>query len=227
MSQAEVEGSCCGHYTKDVGALDDTTFARLVSIQSYSDKDLKALAHQLAEEELEISRRRRVLHGEIDIVRAEMVRRLRDEHGAGGQIFGGDDISALTAILARHGNAEAQTAPAGAGVAPEREAEDADGQRLPTEQSPRAIQERFRDLSANVRSERLIRYISKQVGEGRSLDDVMADHYIMSHTNETTRATLVQNPAVLKAVDDAMKRLFAEFESSTRARPESQENKPE
>jgi hypothetical protein len=57
-----------------VGALDDTTFDRLINIQSYSDAEIKMLAQQLSDEEREISKRRRLLHGEIDIVRAEMVR---------------------------------------------------------------------------------------------------------------------------------------------------------
>ncbi len=63
--------------------MDDTSFERLINIQSYSDEELRELADPLAAEERELSKRRRLLHGEIDIVRAEMVRRLRDKHSAG------------------------------------------------------------------------------------------------------------------------------------------------
>jgi len=79
--------------------LDDTSFDRLINIQSYDDQQLKELADRLAGEERDISRRRRVLHGEIDIVRAEMVRRLRDKHQSGRGLVSDGDVSALSDIL--------------------------------------------------------------------------------------------------------------------------------
>lgn len=80
--------------------MNDSSFERLIKIQSYGDEELKALAAQLAEQERELSMRRRLLHGEMDIVRAEMVRRLRDKNrsGEGGLVEDGD-IAALTDIL--------------------------------------------------------------------------------------------------------------------------------
>ncbi len=86
--------------------MDDSSFERLINIQSYSDEDLKTLAARLADEEREISMRRRILHGEMDIVRAEMVRRLRDKNrGEGGLVIDGD-VAALTDILSGRGAAE-------------------------------------------------------------------------------------------------------------------------
>lgn len=79
--------------------MDDTSFERLINIQSYSDEDLKALASRLSAEEKEISKRRRLLHGEIDIVRAEMVRRLRTKHTGGAGLVHDGDVAALTDIL--------------------------------------------------------------------------------------------------------------------------------
>ena len=46
---------------------------------SLSDKELKDLIDKLTEEENEISYKRRVLHGKIDILRAELVNRLRQK----------------------------------------------------------------------------------------------------------------------------------------------------
>jgi hypothetical protein len=46
---------------------------------SLSDKELKELIDGLTEEENEISYKRRVLHGKIDILRAELVNRLRQK----------------------------------------------------------------------------------------------------------------------------------------------------
>ena len=44
---------------------------------SLSDQELKDLIQQLTDEEQEVSYRRRILHGKIDILRAELVNRLR------------------------------------------------------------------------------------------------------------------------------------------------------
>jgi hypothetical protein len=78
--------------------MDDTPFERLINVQSYSDEELRALADQLSAEERELSMRRRLLHGEIDIIRAEIVRRLREKHAGGGLVLDGE-VAALTDIL--------------------------------------------------------------------------------------------------------------------------------
>lgn len=83
--------------------MDDSSFERLISIQSYSDEELKELAARLSEEERELSMQRRLLHGELDIVRAEMVRRLRDKNGAGTGLVSDGDIAVLTSILSGRG----------------------------------------------------------------------------------------------------------------------------
>jgi hypothetical protein len=89
----------CNGYSEAVDALDDTCFERLVNVQSYSDEELKKLARQLAEQEAGLSKERRLLHGEIDILRAEMVRRLRDKHSAGQSLVSDGDVEALKDIL--------------------------------------------------------------------------------------------------------------------------------
>jgi hypothetical protein len=67
---------------------------------SLSDQELKDLIQQLTDEELEVSYRRRILHGKIDILRAELVNRLRKKHESGDDIITGDDVQKLTDILA-------------------------------------------------------------------------------------------------------------------------------
>jgi hypothetical protein len=74
---------------------------------SLSDEELKELIDKLTEEENEISYRRRVLHGKIDILRAELVTRLRHKHESGDSLISGDDVAQLTDILA----GKAQPAP--------------------------------------------------------------------------------------------------------------------
>lgn len=67
---------------------------------SLSDIELKELIDSLTAEENEISYQRRVLHGKIDILRAELVNRLRQKREAGDTLISGDDVQQLTEILA-------------------------------------------------------------------------------------------------------------------------------
>ena len=67
---------------------------------SLTDEELKDLIQTLTEEELEISYKRRILHGKIDILRAELVNRLRKKHEGGEDVITGSDVEKLTAILA-------------------------------------------------------------------------------------------------------------------------------
>jgi hypothetical protein len=66
---------------------------------SLDDQELKDLIQQLTEEELDISYRRRILHGKIDILRAELVNRLRKKHEGGEEVITGSDVDKLTDIL--------------------------------------------------------------------------------------------------------------------------------
>jgi hypothetical protein len=54
----------------------------------------------LSDEEQEVSYRRRILHGKIDILRAELVNRLRKKHEGGEEVISGADVQRLTDILA-------------------------------------------------------------------------------------------------------------------------------
>jgi anti-sigma-K factor RsiG len=71
-----------------------------------TDQELKELIQQLTEEEQELSYRRRILHGKIDILRAELVNRLRKKHEVGEPVITGADVKQLTDILAGKGMPE-------------------------------------------------------------------------------------------------------------------------
>ena len=75
----------------------DDTFPDLSAV---TDAELKDLIAQLSAEEAEVSYRRRILHGKIDILRAELVNRLRGRHDAGQDIFSNADVQKLSDILA-------------------------------------------------------------------------------------------------------------------------------
>ena len=69
----------------------------LPDLGSLSDDDLKKEIDQLKEQEREISYQRRILHGKIDILRAELVARLK--RSGGQSVLDHVDVETLTNIL--------------------------------------------------------------------------------------------------------------------------------
>ena len=69
----------------------------LPDLATLSDDDLKQLIDNLTQEEQEISYRRRLLHGKIDILRAELVARLKTSGGR--SVLDQVDVDRLTEIL--------------------------------------------------------------------------------------------------------------------------------
>jgi hypothetical protein len=73
----------------------------LPDLSSLSDDDLKTLIERLEEEESEISYRRRLLQGRIDILRAERTARMRKSVESGESPLA--NMDALTDILSQKG----------------------------------------------------------------------------------------------------------------------------
>jgi hypothetical protein len=70
----------------------------LPDLANLSDEDLKRLIDDYTQEEQEVSYRRRILHGKIDILRAELVARLQKTGGK--SVLDQVDVASLTEILA-------------------------------------------------------------------------------------------------------------------------------
>ncbi len=70
----------------------------LPDLGTLSDKDLKRLIGELEQQENEVSYQRRLLHGKIDILRAELVARLKESGGR--TILDEVDVERLSKILA-------------------------------------------------------------------------------------------------------------------------------
>lgn len=79
---------------------DDRFDEALLDIESKSNEQLRELLNELHAEEQRISYRRRVLHGKIDILRAELVRRMKADREAGKDVISGADLERLIGILA-------------------------------------------------------------------------------------------------------------------------------
>ena len=72
----------------------------LLNLSEKSNDELRTLLDQLSAEEDDLSYRRRVLHGRIDILRAELVHRIADGRREPHDVISGTDLDRLIAILA-------------------------------------------------------------------------------------------------------------------------------
>ena len=69
----------------------------LPDLGSLDDSALKSLIEELQQQERDVSYRRRLLHGKIDILRAELVARL--QKSGGRSVLDQVDVDRLTEIL--------------------------------------------------------------------------------------------------------------------------------
>ncbi len=73
----------------------------LMDLSGNSDEDLRSILDELYAEEERISYERRILHGKIDILRAELTERLKQRRARGQSVISASDLDKLTDILAR------------------------------------------------------------------------------------------------------------------------------
>ncbi|MDO8885322.1 hypothetical protein [Candidatus Oleimmundimicrobium sp.] len=69
----------------------------LINLDKKSNEELKEILRKIGEEEEKLSCQRRILHGKIDIIRAELVDRLKKNKGDVSK----KDIDRLSEILAK------------------------------------------------------------------------------------------------------------------------------
>ena len=89
----------------------------LPDLGTLSDEELKQLIDDLMRQESEVSYRRRILHGKIDILRAELVSRLRESGGR--SVLEHVDVRQLSQILAGKAAPPAEGTHPGAGDVPD------------------------------------------------------------------------------------------------------------
>lgn len=73
----------------------------LTELSEKSDGELRSILDELDAEEQRLSYERRVLHAKIDILKAELLARIKEKHRQGKSVVSGSDIERLTEILAR------------------------------------------------------------------------------------------------------------------------------
>ena len=73
----------------------------LTELSEKSDQELRDILDKLDAQEQKLSYERRIMHAKIDILKAELLARLKEKHRQGKGIVTGRDLERLTEILAR------------------------------------------------------------------------------------------------------------------------------
>ncbi|MDP1809367.1 MAG: hypothetical protein Q8L35_07530 [Actinomycetota bacterium] len=73
----------------------------LTELSEKSDQDLRGILDKLDTDEQRLSYERRLLHAKIDILKAELLARIKEKHRRGKSMVTGRDLERLTEILAR------------------------------------------------------------------------------------------------------------------------------
>ena len=73
------------------------------------------------------------------------------------------------------------------------------------------VQRLFETLSTHVRDERIVRYLVDQLRNGRHFDEILRDPYVVNNTAETDRAHLLENPEVLRDIEDCIVAEFGDY----------------
>ncbi len=74
----------------------------------------------------------------------------------------------------------------------------------------RSIQHLFEDLGVDVVEERMIRFIVQEIHNGKSLEEAMAEPYIINNTSADWRKEVLERPEVVRAVEEELEKAFKE-----------------
>jgi len=77
-----------------------------------------------------------------------------------------------------------------------------------------AIKKILEEASIDVAEERVIHYITRELHQGRKIDDILNDPYIRNRLNEQQLDLVLGNEEILKAVQEELSKAFVEWDFS-------------
>lgn len=77
-----------------------------------------------------------------------------------------------------------------------------------------AIKKILEEASIDVAEERVIHYITRELHQGRKIDDILNDPYIRNRLNEQQLDLVLGNEQILKAVQEELSKAFVEWDFS-------------
>lgn len=71
-----------------------------------------------------------------------------------------------------------------------------------------AIQHLFQDMGVEVGEERVLQFIVQEIHAGKSLQEAMAEPYVVNNATPEWRREVLDRPEIIKAVEEEMEKVF-------------------
>ena len=75
-----------------------------------------------------------------------------------------------------------------------------------------AIKRILEDASINVAEERVLHYIIRELHRGRNINVILNDPYVRNRVNEKQLDKVLDDPEVLKAIEEELNKAFADWD---------------
>ncbi|MBE0429304.1 MAG: hypothetical protein IBX61_05470 [Thermoleophilia bacterium] len=72
----------------------------------------------------------------------------------------------------------------------------------------RAIQNLLDDMGVREVEERVIQFIIQEIRAGRTLEETLAEPYVVNHTTPGWRREILERPEIIRAVEEEMTKAF-------------------
>lgn len=71
-----------------------------------------------------------------------------------------------------------------------------------------AIQHLFEDMGVDVVEERVLNFILQEIHCGKTLEEALAEAYVVNNTKQAWRREILERPEIVKAVEEEVDRTF-------------------
>lgn len=72
-----------------------------------------------------------------------------------------------------------------------------------------AIQRLFEGLGVDIVEERVLRFVIQEIHDCKSLEEALAEPYVVNNTTEAWRREILERPELVKAVEEEIRKAFS------------------
>ena len=73
-----------------------------------------------------------------------------------------------------------------------------------------AMERLLEDLGVDVVEARVLRFVVQEIHDGKTLEQALAEPYVMNNTTEVWRREMLERPEIVEAVEREIKKAFQE-----------------
>ena len=71
-----------------------------------------------------------------------------------------------------------------------------------------AIERLLEDLGVDIVEARVLRFVVQEIHDGKTLEQALAEPYVINNTTEVWRREMLERPEVVKAVEEEIEKAF-------------------